>query len=178
MKEVGYGRVVNVISTSVRIPLKGLGVSNTIRGAVASWAKTVSNEVAGFGITVNNVLPGATETERLHQIIANKAQKTASGTDEVADAMRRRSQLDDSADPKNWERSLPFSARQPQATSMGSAFPWTVAEPAPSDQSQFREMSMPKRPQSNPLKSSLLLCARRMSRALPSRPAARTAATQ
>ncbi|NBR82272.1 MAG: SDR family oxidoreductase [Flavobacteriia bacterium] len=89
MKEAGYGRVVNVISTSVRIPLKGLGVSNTIRGAVASWAKTVSNEVAGFGITVNNVLPGATETERLHQIIANKAQKTASGTDEVAVAMRR-----------------------------------------------------------------------------------------
>ena len=55
MKQAGFGRVVNVISTSVRIPLKGLGVSNTIRGAVASWAKTVSNEVAGFGITVEQL---------------------------------------------------------------------------------------------------------------------------
>ena len=110
MKEAGYGRVVNVISTSVRIPLKGLGVSNTIRGAVASWAKTVSNEVAGFGITVNNVLPGATETERLHQIIANKAQKTASETDEVPTLMRREIPVDDSADPKNRQQSLPFSS--------------------------------------------------------------------
>ncbi|RYE25251.1 MAG: SDR family NAD(P)-dependent oxidoreductase, partial [Sphingobacteriales bacterium] len=59
MKQAGYGRVVNVISTSVKIPLKNLGVSNTIRGAVASWAKTWANEVASFGITVNNVLPGA-----------------------------------------------------------------------------------------------------------------------
>ena len=74
MKEAGYGRVVNVISTSVHSPQR-IGCVQYHPGAVASWAKTVSNEVAGFGITVNNVLPGATETERLHQIIANKAQK-------------------------------------------------------------------------------------------------------
>ncbi|MBL7810909.1 MAG: SDR family oxidoreductase [Bacteroidetes bacterium] len=76
MKSAGYGRIINIISTSVKIPLPNLGVSNTIRGAVANWSKTLANELAPFGITVNNVLPGATETERLHSIIANKSQKT------------------------------------------------------------------------------------------------------
>ncbi len=83
MKKAHYGRIVNVISTSVRIPLKGLGVSNTTRGAVASWAKTLSNELAPFGITVNNVLPGATSTERLSQIIENKVQKSNLSAEEV-----------------------------------------------------------------------------------------------
>lgn len=87
MKEAGFGRIVNVISTSVKIPLKGLGVSNTIRGAVASWSKTLSNELAAFGITVNNVLPGATETERLTQIIDNKSNKLSKSKDEVSKAM-------------------------------------------------------------------------------------------
>ena len=54
-------------------PIKGLGVSNTIRGAVASWAKTLSNEVAPFGITVNNILPGATNTGRLTSLFQNMA---------------------------------------------------------------------------------------------------------
>ena len=75
MKKNGYGRIINVISTSVKQPLPGLGVSNTIRGAVASWAKTLANELGPFGITVNNVLPGATATARLDAIIANKAKK-------------------------------------------------------------------------------------------------------
>jgi 3-oxoacyl-[acyl-carrier protein] reductase len=76
MKDEGFGRIINIISTSVRIPLKNLGVSNTTRGAVASWAKTMSNELGQFGITVNNVLPGATRTQRLETIIANNAQKS------------------------------------------------------------------------------------------------------
>ena len=75
MQKAGYGRIVNVISTSVKQPIKGLGVSNTIRGAVANWAKTLSVELAPFGITVNNVLPGATKTERLTAIVKNKAAK-------------------------------------------------------------------------------------------------------
>lgn len=75
MKKEGYGRIVNIISTSVRIPLKNLGVSNTIRGAVASWAKTMSNELGQYGITVNNVLPGFTRTQRLDAIIENTAAK-------------------------------------------------------------------------------------------------------
>ncbi len=87
MKEAGYGRIINVISTSVKLPLKGLGVSNTIRAAVANWAKTLSNEVAPFGITVNNVLPGATRTGRLEQIMQNKAEKTGHEVSDVAAEM-------------------------------------------------------------------------------------------
>lgn len=74
MKAAGYGRIINIISTSVKIPLKNLGVSNTIRGAVASWAKTMANELAPFGITVNNVLPGSTSTARLESMIGNKSE--------------------------------------------------------------------------------------------------------
>lgn len=76
MKAAGYGRIINVISTSVKQPLKGLGVSNTIRAAVGNWAKTLSLEVAGDGITVNNVLPGATATQRLSGLIEAKSSKT------------------------------------------------------------------------------------------------------
>lgn len=75
MKEKKYGRIINVISTSVKQPIPGLGVSNTIRGAVASWSKTLANELGPFGITVNNVLPGATATARLDVIIEGKAKK-------------------------------------------------------------------------------------------------------
>ncbi|CAN5488478.1 SDR family oxidoreductase [soil metagenome] len=73
MKQEKYGRIINVISTSVKIPLKGLGVSNTIRAAVANWSKTLSIELGPFGITVNNVLPGATATGRLSSILENKS---------------------------------------------------------------------------------------------------------
>jgi 3-oxoacyl-[acyl-carrier protein] reductase len=75
MKSEGYGRIINIISTSVKIPLKNLGVSNTIRGAMASWAKTMSNELAQYGITVNNVLPGLTRTQRLDSLVASIAKK-------------------------------------------------------------------------------------------------------
>lgn len=87
MKADQYGRIINVISTSVKIPLKGLGVSNTIRGAVASWAKTMSNELAVYGITVNNVLPGATATARLENIVNNKSAKTGAAKDDVEQEM-------------------------------------------------------------------------------------------
>ena len=89
MKEAGYGRIINVISTSVKIPLKNLGVSNTIRGAVASWAKTMSNELAQFGITVNNVLPGATKTKRLKNIINNNANKQQVEADKIEEEMQK-----------------------------------------------------------------------------------------
>lgn len=87
MKADNYGRIISIISTSVKIPLKGLGVSNTIRGAVASWAKTMANELGAYGITVNNVLPGATATARLETIVNNKASKTGASTDHVAQEM-------------------------------------------------------------------------------------------
>lgn len=83
MKQAGYGRIVNVISTSVKIPLRNLGVSNTTRGAVASWAKTLANELGPFGITVNNVLPGFTRTQRLTQLLTATAQKTGKPEQEI-----------------------------------------------------------------------------------------------
>ncbi len=88
MQEANYGRIVNIISTSVKQPIPNLGVSNTIRGAVANWSKTLSMELAPFGITVNNVLPGATETDRLDGIIQNKVNKTGQNEDEVIKGMK------------------------------------------------------------------------------------------
>ncbi len=87
MRAAGYGRIVNVISTSVKEPIKGLGVSNTVRGAVASWAKTLATELAPEGITVNNVLPGFTRTARLDGLIAGKVRSSGLGEDEVAKGM-------------------------------------------------------------------------------------------
>ena len=69
MKTKKYGRIINIISTSVKIPIKGLGVSNSVRGAVANWSKTLANELGQFGITVNNVLPGSTMTGRLEAVL-------------------------------------------------------------------------------------------------------------
>lgn len=89
MKQAQYGRVINIISTSVKAPIDGLGVSNTTRGAVASWAKTMANEVASFGITVNNVLPGFTKTERLYSIIEKFAQKQGVSTEEQTKRMEK-----------------------------------------------------------------------------------------
>lgn len=87
MKQSGYGRIINIISTSVKIPIKGLGVSNTTRGAVANWAKTIATELAPFGITVNNVLPGTTMTGRLDSIIKTKAEKSKRTYEEVKNEM-------------------------------------------------------------------------------------------
>jgi 3-oxoacyl-[acyl-carrier protein] reductase len=87
MKDAGYGRIINIISTSVKQPIKGLGVSNTIRGAVASWSKTLAGELAQFAITVNNVLPGATRTERLSTLITAKAEKSSRPESEIEKEM-------------------------------------------------------------------------------------------
>lgn len=89
MREAGYGRIVNVISTSVKQPIVGLGVSNTIRGAVAQWAKTLSLELGHWGITVNNVLPGYTRTSRLDAVLAMRAKSSGRTEDEVAAQMER-----------------------------------------------------------------------------------------
>lgn len=87
MKKAGFGRIVNIISTSVKVPIKGLGVSNTIRAAVANWAKTLATELAPFGITVNNVLPGFTKTVRADYIISSKAKASNTSEDEVMKAL-------------------------------------------------------------------------------------------
>jgi 3-oxoacyl-[acyl-carrier protein] reductase len=87
MKAAKYGRIVNVISTSVKQPIPGLGVSNTIRAAVGNWSKTLATELAAFGITVNNVLPGAANTIRLQNIFENKAQKNGKSVEAVQQEM-------------------------------------------------------------------------------------------
>ncbi len=87
MRDAAWGRIVNIISTSVKEPIANLGVSNTVRGAVASWAKTLSSELGGFGITVNNVLPGYTRTQRLDQILAERSASTGKSTADIANAM-------------------------------------------------------------------------------------------
>lgn len=87
MKKEKFGRIINIISTSVKVPLQGLGVSNTIRGAVANWSKTLSLELGPFGITVNNVLPGATMTARLESIINTNAQKKGISFEEAKQEM-------------------------------------------------------------------------------------------
>ena len=84
MKAEKFGRIVNVISTSVKQPIAGLGVSNTVRGAVANWAKTLAGELGPFGITVNNVLPGATDTDRMGEIIRGKADRSGKSVEQVA----------------------------------------------------------------------------------------------
>lgn len=83
MKRARYGRIINIISTSVKAPIPGLGVSNTIRAAVANWAKTLAMELAPFGITVNNVLPGFTDTARLEELFKGRAAKSGKAYEEV-----------------------------------------------------------------------------------------------
>jgi 3-oxoacyl-[acyl-carrier protein] reductase len=87
MKEARYGRIINIISTSVRMPIRGLGVSNTVRGAMASWAKTLSLELAPFGITVNNILPGSTKTGRIEELIQTRARQLGRTEDDIRKEM-------------------------------------------------------------------------------------------
>ncbi len=83
MRAAGFGRIINIISTSVKQPIPGLGVSNTIRGAVASWAKTLATELAPLGITVNNVLPGFTKTARYDSLMSSRASASGRQFEEV-----------------------------------------------------------------------------------------------
>lgn len=110
MKTSGYGRIINIISTSVKQPLNGLGVSNTVRGAVANWSKTLANELGEFGITVNNVLPGATNTVRLKSIIETKADKTGNSTDNIQQEMANQVPLKRIAEPEEIANAVAFLA--------------------------------------------------------------------
>ena len=110
MKKEKYGRIINVISTSVKVPLKNLGVSNTIRAAVANWSKTLSNEVAPFGITVNNVLPGATKTQRLQSLIQNKSDKTGESIEKLEQEMIKEIPLGRFAEPSEIAAAIAFLA--------------------------------------------------------------------
>ncbi|WP_431137308.1 SDR family oxidoreductase [Psychroserpens mesophilus] len=123
MKSENYGRIINVISTSVKQPLDGLGVSNTIRGAVANWSKTLANELGQFGITVNNVLPGATGTERLAEIIKNKSSKAGTTQDEAANAMKSAVPAKRFAKPEELADAITFLASERAAYINGINLP-------------------------------------------------------
>lgn len=111
MRNAGYGRIINVISTSVKQPLDGLGVSNTIRGAVANWSKTMANELGKYNITVNNVLPGATNTVRLKAIAENKAAKNPHiDIDSVFETMAQASPMKRIAEPEEIAFAISFLA--------------------------------------------------------------------
>ncbi len=86
MVELGYGRIINIISTSVVTPIRNLGVSNTIRGAVANWARTLASELGPDGITVNNVLPGYIDTDRLRTSNVRRAELAGTTPEEIAAA--------------------------------------------------------------------------------------------
>lgn len=108
MKQLQYGRIINVLSTSVKVPIAGLGVSNTIRAAMANWAKTLSMELGPFGITVNNILPGFTETPRLDSLVEGAAQRTGKTADETR---------------KEWADTIPLRRlAQPRETAEAIAF--------------------------------------------------------
>lgn len=110
MKEAEYGRIINVISTSVKQPLPNLGVSNTIRGAVANWSKTLANELGQFNITVNNVLPGATDTARLKSIVENKARQSGKSPQDVLTSMSNASPMKRVAQPEEVANAICFLA--------------------------------------------------------------------
>lgn len=110
MRQAGWGRVINIISTSVKEPIRGLGVSNTIRGAVASWAKTLATELAADGITVNNVLPGYTRTDRLTEIIGERARRTGETTEVVESALKAHVPMGRFADPAEVAAAVAFLA--------------------------------------------------------------------
>lgn len=110
MKNLEFGRIINVISTSVKAPLSGLGVSNTIRGAVANWAKTMANELGQFNITVNNVLPGATNTGRLNEIFEAKSKKTGKSVAEIKKGMESIVPLGRIAEPEEVANAIAFLA--------------------------------------------------------------------
>ncbi|RPD40670.1 SDR family oxidoreductase [Chitinophaga barathri] len=110
MKASGYGRIIQVISTSVKTPLKNLGVSNTIRAAVASWAKTLATELAPFGITVNNVLPGSMTTDRLRSIFKTNAEMRGVPVESVAEEWRLEIPMQRFGDPAEFGAAVAFLA--------------------------------------------------------------------
>lgn len=123
MKKAGFGRIVNIISTSVKQPIAGLGVSNTIRGAVANWAKTMSLELGQFGITVNNVLPGYTRTGRLEQVLDMRAEAQGKTTEQVAAQMESEIPTGRFAEPEEVAAAVAFLCSPAAASINGINIP-------------------------------------------------------
>ncbi|MEK6477636.1 SDR family oxidoreductase [Catalinimonas sp. 4WD22] len=123
MKAAKYGRIINIVSTSVKEPIPGLGVSNTTRGAVASWAKTLSGELGPMGITVNNVLPGSTETDRIWALISNRAKEQGKTEKEIEENMKSQIPLRRFAQPSETAAAVAFLASPSAAYITGVSLP-------------------------------------------------------
>jgi 3-oxoacyl-[acyl-carrier protein] reductase len=108
MKAAGFGRIVNIISTSVKQPIPGLGVSNTIRAAVANWSKTLSLELGPFGITTNNVLPGNTRTARLESFLESRTEQLGISKDEAEAEMAQSSPIRRISEPEEVAAAVAF----------------------------------------------------------------------
>ena len=123
MQAAGYGRIINIISTSVKEPIPGLGVSNTTRGAVASWAKTLAFELGPMGITVNNVLPGSTNTDRIWALVKNRAQQQGKTEQEIEENMKAQIPLRRFAEPSETAAAVAFLASSAAAYITGVSLP-------------------------------------------------------
>jgi len=123
MQAAGYGRIINIISTSVKEPIPGLGVSNTTRGAVASWAKTLSAELGPMGITVNNVLPGSTNTDRIWALVSKRAETQGKSEAEVEKEMKMQIPLRRFAEPAETAAAVAFLASPAAAYITGVSLP-------------------------------------------------------
>lgn len=123
MKRTGEGRIVNIISTSVKTPLPNLGVSNTVRAAVAAWAKTLSNEVGIYGITVNNVLPGSTYTARLQALMEQQAKDSGASQKEIEERMKNTIPLRRIGQPEEIAHVVAFLASPAASYVSGTSIP-------------------------------------------------------
>jgi 3-oxoacyl-[acyl-carrier protein] reductase len=108
MKAAGFGRIVNIVSTSVKQPINGLGISNTVRAAVANWAKTLANEISSFGITVNNVLPGYTNTDRLDYLFTKQATEQGINKEDIFKKMAAAIPAGRLGEPKEFGAAVAF----------------------------------------------------------------------
>ncbi|WP_374034760.1 SDR family oxidoreductase [Bdellovibrio bacteriovorus] len=123
MQKNHYGRIINVISTSVKTPIPNLGVSNTVRGAMASWSKTLAGELAGFGVTVNNVLPGYIRTDRFRGLVDASAKSTNSSVDEVEEAWKKTIPAGRIGEPQEMAEAIAFLASPAAAYITGINLP-------------------------------------------------------
>jgi len=122
MKTANYGRIINIISTSVKEPIPGLGVSNTIRGAMASWSKTMSKELPP-SITINNVLPGFTNTERLTELKKTLSEQKGISQEEVENAWLRTVPEGRLADPSELGKVVAFLSSPAASFVRGTSIP-------------------------------------------------------
>lgn len=123
MQKNHYGRIINVISTSVKTPIPNLGVSNTVRGAMASWSKTLAGELAGFGVTVNNVLPGYIRTDRFRGLVDASAKSTNASVDEVEEAWKKTIPAGRIGEPQEMAEAIAFLASPAAAYITGINLP-------------------------------------------------------